>query len=188
MRTRRTLLAGMSMLLSTMLLTGTAVAQEATPEATPGGPPEGFPVAIYQGTCDEPAADPAHEIGNAITPGVTEEGSEVETIGVSEEVVVLTKASATVEATLQDLGEEGHVVAVHDTAEDRNIIACGQIAGVLDDGQLVVALSPVDDSTVVGVAIFDDESSGFFDLEEGQVQATVYVFDTATGDEDTPES
>lgn len=181
MSIKRSCITGMSLVFSTMLLAGSAAAQDSTPAATPGGPPEGYPVAIHQGTCDDPTSEPAFEIGNAVTPGVTEEGNDVTTVGESDQVLVLTEASSTIEVTLGDLGEENHVVAVHQSPDDYDtIIACGQISGVVDEGKLVVALAPVGGSPVVGVAIFNEDTSGVLGLGEDQVQVTAYVFDTST--------
>lgn len=179
---RRSLAIGAFALVPGLLMSGSAVAQEETPIATPGGPPQGYPVAIHEGTCDDLTAEAAFEIGDAITFGVGDdgEGREVETIGTGEALPLLLQASGTVDASLQDLGNQGHAVAVHASQDDYDtIVACGDIAGVNKEGKLAIALSPVDGSSVVGVAILEGED---------QVEATVYVFDIENAGGPTPEA
>ncbi|HLU35144.1 MAG TPA: hypothetical protein VKZ61_05180 [Thermomicrobiales bacterium] len=178
--TRRALTAGASALASAALLTTGAMAQEATPVSTPGGPSEGYMVSVYQGTCAELSGDPVAEIGEAITFGVSQDGeSEPETIGAEGGVsATLLGVSNTVDVGLTDMGNEGHVVAVED---GETLVSCGQVAGAVTDGELAIALSPVEGSTVVGVAILNDN--------DGQTEAQVYVFDTAVSDLDaTPQA
>ena len=175
----RHLIAGLA-LASSLALGTTALAQEATPGATPGGPSEGFPVAVHEGTCDNPTAEPLFDLGNAVAPGTGED--EPETVGQQTGAIVL-QTDGTIDATLDDLGNAPHVVAVHQSPEEYDtIIACGEIAGIKTDGRLVVALAPVGDSTTVGVAVFNEDESGVLGLGEDQVQGTVYVFDTQTSE------
>lgn len=172
--TRRTLAMGGSTL-AALMLGGATIAQEATPASEHVGPPEGYPVAIHQGTCDDMSPDAAYEIGNAITFGVGEdEDAEPETVGAGGgAITALLGVSNTVDASIENLGNDGHVVAVH---EGEAVVACGQIAGVVDDGQLAMALAPTEGSAVVGVAILDED--------DGQTETRVYIFDTASVDED----
>ena len=177
---RRALTVGASALASAALFTGGALAQDATPASTPGGPPQGYMVSVYQGTCAELSGDAVAEVGEAITFGVPQEGeAEPETIGAEGGVsATLLGVSNTVDVGLTDMGNEGHVVAVED---GETLVSCGQVAGAVTDGELAIALSPVEDSTVVGVAILTDN--------DGQTEAKVYVFDTAVSDLDaTPAS
>ena len=172
-------------ILASGLFAGAATAQEATPTL----PTEGFPVAIHQGTCDDLTAQPNYEIANAVTHGSNNE--EAESIGSAEALPVVLGASATIESSLNDLADEGNAIAVHASADDYGtIVACGNIAGMKDEGKLVVALNSEDDSTVVGVAILDEDNAGALGLGDDQVKATVYLFDTEdTGDDmATPES
>jgi hypothetical protein len=179
MHTSRSTFLGLFTLLLGMFMTGSAAAQDATPAATPGGPPEGYPVAIHQGSCAEPTAQPAFDLGNATAPG-TDQGGEVETIGQQAGPILLV-SSSTVEIALDDLGAQPHVIAVHASPDDyETIVACGQIGGIKADGRIAFALEPVGSSTTVGVAILEED--------DDQVQSTVYVFDTLPPAESTPVS
>lgn len=154
---------------------GAAIAAQATPAAgdSTGG---NYPVAIHQGTCEAPTAQPAYEIANTEPVGTGEDEPTI--LGTPAGVPVLT-ASATVDASLDDVGNGGNIIAVHASPEDyATIIACGQIAGPSVDGQLTIALQPVGESTVVGVATLSSDNSGILGLGDDQIQVTVYVFDT----------
>ena len=176
----RTLLFGILSLLIGLSMAGTVAAQDSTPAVEHAGPPSGFPVAIHEGNCDDLTPEPAFEIGDAVSPAVV--GENVETVGQQARGVLLT-ATAILDTTIEDLSSQNHVVAVHFAPDQyETIMACGRIAGVVDDGQLEIAVPPTGDSTIVGVAHFDSDASDALGLEEGQVQATVYVFDVDTGE------
>ena len=161
-----------------LLMGGAAIAQDASPIATPGGPSDGYPVAIHEGTCDSLTAQPNYEIDNAVTFGADDD--DVETVGDADAVPMVLSASATVDEKLNDLADNGNAIAVHASADDYDtIVACGNIAGIKNDGKIVVAMNSVDDETVVGVAILDEDTSGVLGLGDEQVKATVYLFDTA---------
>jgi hypothetical protein len=49
-----------------------------------------------------------------------------------------------------------------------------------------VALLPVGDADISGVAIFDRDDSGFFDLGDDQTQVTVYIIEPGNDDVATP--
>lgn len=169
---------------ASFMFAGAAVAQD----ATPAGPSEGYPIAIHQGTCEDLTAQPNHELGDAVTHGSNNE--DAETVGTTEAIPVVMGTSSTVSATIGDLADEGNAIAVHASAEDYDtILACGNVAGINDDGTLVIALNSSEDSTVVGVAILDEDSGGFLGLGDDEVQATVYLFDTEEdGAAATPEA
>lgn len=170
---RRALTAGASALASAAILTGGAFAQESTPAATPGGPPEGFPVAVHQGTCEEHNQTPAFELENAITFGTHGE-NEPQSVGASGVSATLYSSSGTIDSPLEELANEGHVIAVHESPENMGtVVACGPIAGFVDEGTLGIALTSVEDSSIVGVAILEGED---------QINAEVYLFDTEVAD------
>jgi len=178
MRTSRLTLFGSLTLGLGLLMTGTVAAQDATPEATPGGPVGGFPVAVHQGTCQDPTAQPAFDIGNATAPG-TDQPEELETIG-EQSGPILVVSQGTIDSSLDDLGQ-GNVIAVHASPDDfETIVACGGIAGAKADGRVAIPLAPAGESTTVGVAILEEDGD--------QTQATVYIFDTLPPDEATPAS
>lgn len=172
---RRTMTLGTTALASATLLNSRVLAQDATAVATPGGPPQGFPVAIHQGSCGDLTPDPAYEVGDAVTFGTTNE-NEPDTIGAEGGVTtVLLGVSADVDSDLNSLGSDGHAVVVHAGQDDPTPIACGNIAGAVVDGQLAIAISPVEGSTVVGVALLEDN--------DGQTNVKVYLFDTSASDQ-----
>lgn len=165
-------------ILSLVGLSITALAQDASPVATPSGPSEGYPIGIYEGTCTEPSTDPIVDVGNAVAVGVEGESiAESDVIGpeITETVVVV---SGIIDMSLDDFTSSPHVIAVHaDEGEQGTIVACGQIAGVTAQGQLAVAVIPVGESTVVGIAFFNEDVADMLDLEAGQTQVTFYGFD-----------
>ena len=66
------------------------------------------------------------------------------------------KSSGEIDKKLDDLANEGNVIAVHASPDDyATLVACGQIAGVKEDGKVAIALAPVGDSTKADVYIFD---------------------------------
>ncbi len=162
------------LLAASVMLGGAATAQDATPatgDATGGN----YPVAIHQGTCEAPTAQPAYQLDNTAPVGADE--SDAEILGQPTGAPVLT-TSSTIDATLADVANGGNVVAVHSSPEEfGTIIACGQIAGPNIDGQLVIALQPVGESTVSGVATLSSDTSGVLGLGDDQIQVTVYVAD-----------
>jgi hypothetical protein len=108
----------------------------------------------------------------------TGDGEEQQIVGESQSSILL-ETSGEVDLGFDDLGNDLHSVAIHASPEEYDtIVACGQIAGVLHDEKLVVALLATEGSTTYGVAI----------LEEGddQTEVTVYVFTTSGSDLATP--
>ena len=134
-------------------------AQEATPTPVSAGLVS-YPVSIHAGTCDNLTAQP---IGPTLDTGIAGiDGGE--RVGVGDAGPVLT-ASGTVERSMDDLTGTPHVVAVHASPQDYGtVVACGEIAGYVDDGQLVFALRSVDGSDVSGIAILDDNPSFLSDI------------------------
>jgi hypothetical protein len=174
---RRVVSAGATALTSAAILTGAAFAQDASPVATPGGPSEGFPVAIHQGTCADYAESVAFELENAVTFGV-QGGTQPETIGASGVNAVVYATSGTLDAPLEQLATDGHVILVHESPQNPDVvIACAPLSGPVDDGRLAIAITPLEDATVVGLAILEGED---------QVDAEIFLFDTSVAD--TPEA
>jgi hypothetical protein len=164
---------------------GSAVAQEAAAEATPGGPSEGYPVSIHEGTCAEPTSEPAWEIGTALSIGVGQEEPEVVGAALTR---TITATSNDLDLNIDSVVESDHLIAVHASPEEENVlVACGQIAGIKVNGELVVALVPVGDSQVNGIAIINEDSAGMLELEEGQSRVIVYVV-TPDNESATPEA
>jgi hypothetical protein len=159
---------------SAMAQSDASPAGDETPTPTlPATPPEqaatavaqlNYPVAVHQGTCESPTAQPAYELDNAAPYGEGVDGAEV--LGTSATSPVLS-VNGSIDVSLDDVVNGTHVIAVHASPETfGTIVACGGIAGTLADGKLVVALQPVGDSTLSGIAI----------LEEGdETNVTIYL-------------
>jgi hypothetical protein len=170
-----------------LVMTGAGAAQDATPEpAIADAPSDGYPVAVHEGSCAEPASEAAFAIDNAVqVAAADEEDDDVEIIGNVQGPIVY-QASSTLDVTLEDLGETDHVIAVHASDDDfGDVIACGQLAGVQQDGRVTVALAPVGDSTVSGIALVETGETGALDLGDEQVQVTIYIFDSEIGEDDS---
>jgi hypothetical protein len=170
----------------TLLVAPAAMAQESTVEATPGGPSEGYPVAIHEGTCDNPSAEPAWQLDDALSIGVGQEDPEVVGAEVTRPVAA---TSGALDVSFDDLTGSEYVVAVHASPDEfGTLAACGGIAGIVEDGKLVIALAPVGASGVSGVAILDRDDAGFLDLGEDQTQLSAYIVVPGDEDEATPVS
>jgi hypothetical protein len=127
----------------------------AAPAATP--PPAAHPVAIHQGTCQQPVAEPAYDLGTA-GPPTDEQGQPIPPQGVLTAPPLLEAAAEDVEYNLGDLLASGqpYVVIVHQSAEEfTTYLACGELAGPFVDNQLEIALRPVGNAGFAGVATFE---------------------------------
>lgn len=140
-----------------------------------------YPVSIHRGTCDDPVLQP---VGPAIEAGVAGWQPGAEVSGVTAQGPVLV-AEADYDGTIEHFTETPHVIAIHESSEDYGtIIACGEIAGYVDDDTLVIPLRG-DDSPLSGVAIISentmiveealelvDESLAF---DHASIHLTVYI-------------
>lgn len=166
---------------------GLTAAQTADATPTPSAAPltgtiktVDYPIAIHEGTCESPIAQPAYTLTNA-TPWA--EGAEkTVVVGVNPGPAVPVSESA-ITVKLDDLTSSPHVLAVHASAEAYGtLVACGPIAGIEQDNRLVIQLAPVDGGTVAGVAVIE-KGDGLhvklgdttFDLKQDQVKVTVYL-------------
>ena len=183
---RKHLLTSLFGIALAFLLAPAAIAQDATVEATPGGPSEGYPVAIHEGSCTDPVAEPAWQLDDALSVGVDQDDPDV--VG-SEMTRPVTDTEGTLDVNFDDLTGTEHVIAVHASKDQfGTLVACGGIAGITEDGKLVIALAPVGDSGVSGIAIVDRDDAGLFDLGEDQTKVTVYIVVPGDEDEGTPVS
>ena len=165
---------------------GSAASQEATADATPGGPSEGYPVSIHEGTCDNPTAEVAWEIGDAVSVGVNEDEPDVIGSSVTRPVAEVSKD---LDFKLDSVAESDHVIAVHASRDDMGtLVACGEIAGIRVDGKLVVALAPVGDSQVSGIAILDEDTGGILGLGGDKTRVTAYLVVPNEEDAATPDA
>lgn len=143
-----------------------SLAQDATPTPEPGAA-EGveYPVAVHEGTCEMPTAEPKFELSTTIVAG--SDNAEAELVGEMPGSPALV-SSGTIDMALADLAGAPHVLALHESADTyETLVACGTIAGTINDGTLVVTLQPVMDSGVSGIAIFEEDGDS--------TNASVYV-------------
>ena len=163
----------MAMALSLGLMTagGVAVAQQATPptSATPGASPppvtQEYPVAVHQGSCPQPEAEPVGDPVNAQTFGSTAEGAQA--VGTSALPPALT-AEIALDSPLTEVTDVPHVVAIHQSPDEFGmVIACGDIAGSAVESVLIIPIRPVNQGTVAGTATVQEE--------EGSLTITVTV-------------
>jgi hypothetical protein len=67
---------------------------------------------------------------------------------------VVAQSTTMVEASLEDILAAEHAINVHESAENiENYIACGDITGTADGGQLQITLDELNDSGYQGMAM-----------------------------------
>ncbi len=136
-----------------MLVGGPGIGAQGTPEALGDGdvgPPR--PAHIHSGTCDDlgdivyPLNDLA-PVSPFATPGAVLPSPEAEVR------VAVPESETVVDASLEELLAEPHAINVHESAENiETYIACGNITGSADEGQVVVQLEELNDSGYAGFA------------------------------------
>jgi hypothetical protein len=170
-----------------------ATAQQATPGATSSADLQrasAYPVSIHQGTCRDLVAQPVGPAVDASVAGLDIDDADAGFIGINAQLPVL-EASADYDGTLAYFTEAPHVVVIHESAEEfGTIIACGQIAGFENDGQLVFGIRGDTTSLVSGVAIIEknttivDEALDLIDQEvdfgDDSIHLTVYIVSGAS--------
>jgi hypothetical protein len=74
-------------------------------------------------------------------------------------------STTTVAVSIDDLFAEPYAINVHESAENvANYVACGDIAGPVVDGRLVIGLHEQNDSGMAGVAVLTSNSAGGTDV------------------------
>lgn len=121
-----------------------------TPMSGQGVP---HPVAIHQGTCESTTPQAETVLENTTVAGAGAEDGQI--VGQNPGPPALVSISA-VNVPLSDLGQTPRVLAVHQGPELGTVVACGNIAGTLVDGQMVIALQPVQNSGISGVAMLSE--------------------------------
>jgi hypothetical protein len=149
MHVRLIALAVSMLMMSSAALAG-AAAQDATPSPMAGA---AHPAHIHLGTCAELDPNPAFPLMDVAQ---IEDGT-VET------------STTTVDVSLDDLLATPYAINAHESAENiSTYVACGDIAGPVVDGQLVIELHQQSDSGLAGVAVLTSNDAGGTDV-------TVYV-------------
>ena len=87
------------------------------------------------------------------------------------------KSEGEAATTLDDLLDAPHVIAVGtDNDADAAPLACGEVSIAAEDGQIVVALRPVDQSGYYGISVLEEDTGGVPVFGEDTVGVTTYVF------------
>ena len=137
---------------------------------------------INPGDCDVFDDAAAFEIGDLDAPDPEAEGNE--TIGTVPDPQVLSEDEE-IEAVFEDL--EDHVVGVIDMAAGEAVLACGEVGGVIHDGNLEIPLYSVEDGALRGIATFveDDDAAAFVaqddDDDDETLAVTVYFVPVPAG-------
>jgi uncharacterized cupredoxin-like copper-binding protein len=167
--------------LVTLLTYGASAQHTATPVVTGAVSPTEYvhPVTINSGTCAQPSADVVFKLGNT---GPWGGPGSVEATGAPPPVL---SVEAVVKKTLDDLAKhqgQPYAIVVHESTDRLDqLIACGDIQGAIVHGQLAIALRPLNNSGVVGVAVLDKDERGFLGLGKSETKVTVYLVPNATG-------
>ncbi|MBA2453797.1 MAG: hypothetical protein H0V47_11535 [Chloroflexia bacterium] len=138
----------------------------ATPEALPRA--EGsYPAHIHTGTCDElgEVVYPLTEVsGVLISPGASPVATQVVNVAASPPVgtdEVAAQSITDVDVALEDILADDHAINVHESVENiQNYIACGDVTGEVEDGELAIELQELNDSGITGGALLTDNGDG----------------------------
>ena len=170
-----------------LTLLGGALAQNATAPAGTASPvpatTESFPVAIHQGTCANPTAEPAYKIGDI--RGFIDSNNQViprsQYMGTLTTPPVLTSGVGIAPKLDDLLGSTPYVILVHKSADDyTTYIACGELGGPIVNDQLVLALRPLNDSGYYGLAILSRPGAALGGSNNGTT-GNIYLFSGETG-------
>lgn len=142
---------------------GVSSAQDmmATPNAM-----SAHPAHIHTGTCDAlgevvfPLTDVSHgdmmatpEIGAMDATPANDMATELSNL--------VETSETTVAASLDTIISGGHAINVHESAENiQNYIACGEVTGTPESGELEIQLDELNDSGYTGRAVLTDNADG----------------------------
>lgn len=121
----------------------------AAQDATPAAAGDDHPAHIHVGTCDNLDPNPTYMLSDVKPTAEAEAAS-----GGSEAAIPVEQSVTTVDAPLDTLATGGYAINIHHSAADiGTYIACGNLTGAVDNGQLVVGLRELNDSGHSGIAI-----------------------------------
>lgn len=120
--------------------------------------------AIHQGRCRNPAVDPSYVLG-VVGAQRTDDGEVADASDVQGTLATppLMTGGGAAEIALGDLlsGDPAYVLLVHETDDAQSDpLVCGDIAGVVANGQLALALRPLNRSGYAGVAVLGTADTG----------------------------
>ena len=135
---------------------------------------------IYQGACGTIGDEAVYGVGDLISV------SQSDIIGFQDLQPIL-RSEATIDAALEELfsQDETYSFVVRDNNEDApdDVVACGELGGVMVRDQVVVGLFATNSPDYVGVAIFSTPEESIPNLDRVYVQA--YLFESALAASDT---
>ena len=170
------------------LAPSTSIAQDATPAMMQGT--HQHPAHIHSGTC-ETLGDVVFPLNDLTAPDIMGTpmagmdstpmaGMDATPMAGMGEVVA--QSSTTVEASLEDILAAEHAINVHESAENiENYIACVDITGAADGGQLQIELDELNNSGFQGMAML-------MDAGDGTTRVYVMLMHTQGGMMGTPEA
>jgi hypothetical protein len=141
-----------------------------------------YPAAIHAGSCEAPG-DVVFDLPDlTLLPDEAPEGEDRVGAPLAQVVHGLPDGTA-LDATVEDLLAEDHIVAVFDPEEGTEIIACGPIGAYSfgeDQEELAIGLLEVNGSNYTGVALFGDHSGATDDdteteTEDDGLEIEVYI-------------
>lgn len=143
------------------------------------------PAHIHAGTCDDLDPNPAAPLNN-IEPRLNEDSDDENANspqGVLTAAPVHYSLSEEVELSFEDdVLATSHSINVHESEENiDNYIACGEIGGVVVDGELVVSLRSMNDTGYSGIAILTADGDGNVDVE-------VYLAEPVATEDNVPDA
>ncbi len=166
---------------------GSAVAQNQT-GATPEADDASHPAHIHSGSCDElgDVVFPLENVSAAdsLATPETDEADVLDLVSTPEDAMSSPEAGmdamhdgmnamegtlmsvTTVDVSLDDILAAEHAINVHESAENiQNYVACGDLTGTPDNGELVVTLDELNDSGLSGEATLTDNGDGTTTVE-----------------------
>jgi plastocyanin len=135
-----------------------------------GEPLAPHPAHVHSGTCAT-LGDVVFPLGN-VQAGDSTSGTPSADTATAPATSIVASSVTTIESALSDLLASEHAINIHKSEADiGTYIACGDIAGIPAGGQLVIALTPLNDSGTTGVAVLQEEGTS--------TTVTVYLVEPA---------
>lgn len=177
-----------------LTLSGSTLAQEATPADRAGESAGPFPAALYEGTCGNLSAESTFELTGVsygiVTPqslvGGLEDGTPVTAdMAANEEIDPVAIGATALDLNMTQLfvGDRQYAVGVRDPSSER-VLVCGNIGGpllqvtgqtrtTLDEASIAIALRGQDDSGYSGVAWLRSPAGGV--AEDTSTTLTIFL-------------
>jgi hypothetical protein len=173
----RRVMAQVFVALTLLLAAGFALApsRSIAQDATPAG--EGthqHPAHIHSGTC-ETLGDVVFPLNDLTAPdmqGTPMAGMDATPMAGVDMAEIVAWSSTMVEASLDDILAAEHAINVHESAENiENYIACGDLTGTAEGGQLEIELQQLNNSGYEGRAVLRESGDGMTIVDVMLMQA-----------------